>query len=79
MKPDHALKSGESVNAEAVSSVLAQLTSGWKPASGASPEALTAARQALAHTLAAGKTAAEIHAVATPAMAARLAGVSPQN
>ncbi|MBZ5583795.1 MAG: hypothetical protein LAQ30_16610, partial [Acidobacteriia bacterium] len=56
-------------DAGAVSDSLAQLTSGWKPGFGVSPEALAAARQALAHTLIAGKRLKEIHAVTHPVQA----------
>jgi hypothetical protein len=40
---------------------LAQLTSGWKPVGAVAPEALTAARQALASSILAGKTLSDIH------------------
>jgi hypothetical protein len=46
--------------------LLAQLTSGWTPVTGVSPEALAAARQALTYSLLAGKSVHEIHAVTTP-------------
>src|SRR5580698_83744 len=41
---------------------LTQLTSGWSPGPGVNPQALTAAREALASSLIAGKSLAEIHA-----------------
>jgi hypothetical protein len=41
---------------------LAQLTSGWKPTAGVPAEALASARSALASSLLAGKSLAEIHA-----------------
>jgi len=44
---------------------LSQLTSGWKPGAGVAAEALTSARAALASSLLAGKSLAEIHAVTT--------------
>ena len=58
------------LNATSVSESLAQLTSGWTPGPGVSGESLTAARQALAHTIIQGKTVAQIHAVAKPLNAA---------
>ncbi|MGA8481803.1 MAG: hypothetical protein WB696_27880 [Chthoniobacterales bacterium] len=51
------------LDAAAVSASLAQLTPGWTPGAGVSPEALAAARQALAHTLVSGKSVEEIQAV----------------
>jgi len=53
-------------DAAAVASSLAQLTSGWTAAAGVAAETLTAARQALASSLLAGKSLQEIHAVTTP-------------
>src|SRR3974377_2057466 len=44
---------------------LERLPSGWKPAPGVAPEALTAARQALAQTLLSGMESQQIHAAAT--------------
>ncbi len=46
----------------AIASSLTQLTSGWTPGPGVNPQALTAAREALASSLIAGKSLAEIHA-----------------
>jgi hypothetical protein len=57
-------------DAAAVSSALAELTPGWTPDAGVSPEALAAARQALAHTLLSGRSVQEIHAI-TSAVKAR--------
>jgi hypothetical protein len=45
-----------------IASSLTQLTSGWTPGPGVNPQALTAAREALASSLIAGKSLAEIHA-----------------
>ena len=56
-------------DATAVSAALAQLTPGWTPGAGVSPEALAAARQALAHTLLSGKSIQEIHAATAPGKA----------
>jgi hypothetical protein len=53
-------------DAAAVAAALAQLTAGWTPAAGVTPEALAAARRALAASLIAGKSVANIHAVAAP-------------
>jgi hypothetical protein len=61
--------SGGPPDAGAVAASLAQLTSGWKSAAGVQPEALAAARQALAASLIAGKSVADIHAVAAPIVA----------
>jgi hypothetical protein len=47
---------------KAIADSLTQLTGGWDPGPGVSAEALTAARVALASSLAAGRTLAEIHA-----------------
>src|SRR5262249_24510392 len=49
---------------------LAKLTSGWKPAAGIPPEALPAARSALTHSLLAGRTLTDMHAVRLPVQAA---------
>lgn len=56
-------------DAAAVSASLAQLTPGWTPAAGVSPETLVAARRALADILLSGKSVQEIHAVTTPVKA----------
>jgi hypothetical protein len=57
------------LDAAAVSTALAQLTTGWTPGPGVSPEALTFARQALAQTLLSGQTVEDIQKIATPVKA----------
>jgi hypothetical protein len=64
------VNSGGARDATSLADLLAQLTSGWAPVRGIAPEALTAARQALAHSLLAGRSIQEIHAVTTPVKAA---------
>ena len=54
---------------KAIADSLSQLTSGWTAAPGVTPETLSAARTALASSLIAGKSLAEIHAV-RPALSA---------
>jgi hypothetical protein len=54
----------------ALAGSLSQLTSGWTAAPGVPPEALTAAREALAASLIAGKNLQDIHAVRHPLRAA---------
>ena len=56
-------------DATAVSAALAQLTPGWTPGAGVSPETLAAARLALAHTLLSGKSVQEIHTPTAPGKA----------
>ncbi|HZU27466.1 MAG TPA: hypothetical protein VFA04_18200, partial [Bryobacteraceae bacterium] len=56
---------GSERNAD-VASALAQLTSGWKPAPNVAPEALTAARAALAGSLVAGKPLRDLHGINLP-------------
>lgn len=51
--------------ASLIADSLSQLTWGWTPAAGVSAEALATARAALAGSLVAGKTPAEIHATQT--------------
>jgi hypothetical protein len=60
---------GAGLDAASLASSLEQLTSGWTPAPGVSPEMLTAARQALAASLITGKSLADIYALASPANA----------
>ena len=52
--------------AEELAASLEQLTSGWSPRRGVPIEALTAARQSIAASLASGRTAADIHAARLP-------------
>jgi hypothetical protein len=50
---------------KAIADSLAQLTFGWTTGPGVAPQALDLARAAIASSLIAGKTAAEIHTVRT--------------
>ena len=54
------------MNAQQLADSLNQLTANWTPAPGVSQESLNAARVALAQSLIAGKSLADIHAVQLP-------------
>jgi hypothetical protein len=54
------------MNAQQITDSLNQLTANWTPAPGVSQESLNAARVALAASLIAGKSLADIHAIQSP-------------
>jgi hypothetical protein len=69
VNPSDAASLTNGPNAAAIGASLEQLTNGWTTGPGVPPEALAAAREAIAQTLVAGRPAAQIHAVANPIQA----------
>ncbi len=62
MNPPNSPSASVPVDPKVIADSLFQLTSGWVPGPGVSPQALTTARAALASSLVAGRNVTEIHA-----------------